>query len=455
MATATRTPAQKRLRALLISTTLASGAAWGALGASFAEDASTRATLTAHGLLDAQSLPALLLVLAALPLGSAVGAPALDVVSHTWGRRPAALACSALTAIGCPLAACDGHLLRAAGLGVVGMGLGGYAIVAPKLAHELAEHGHRRLMPRVRATAPAGAGLALACGALGAWLSPGHGVAPAWAVPLVAATVSLLLVLSLPETPHWYAAQGRLEEAYAALRRMVGSLEAAIGIDRVMMDTGTRGEQHPLGRGDLSIARVRRTVAAGLLLELVQALPLGLAALCLGPPLLARAADADAGSAQVPVPLGVAAALAASWVAVGLAGTRRRGDHLAYAWIIGGVGASACGVTLLALAGTIHGSGLVALLTGVLVVLVACQFLAVTPACTGSIDPLVPPWLLRSQRRAAAMIRPAVQLASVLVPALLLALTPAPVALGAALGCQVLCLVVAVATLPWALRALR
>lgn len=455
MATARRTPAQNRLRALLISSAVASGAAWGAVGSSLAVDAGARAALTAHGGPGAQSLPTVLLVLAALPLGSLVGAPALDVVSRAWGRRPAVLVCAALTSLGCLAAVCDRPLLRAAGIGVIGMGTGGYAIVAPKLAHELAEHGHRRLMPRVRATAPAGAGLALACGALGARLAPGQGVTCSWLVPLLAAVVSLLLALSLPETAHWYAAHGRLEAAYAALRRMLGSLEAAIGIDRVMMDTGTLGEQHPLGRDDLSIVRVRRTVVAGLLLEVVQALPLGLASLCLGPPLLAEAAGAAAGPGLAPGPLGVVAALASSWAAIALLGARRRGGHLAYAWILGGVGASACGVTLLALASTVHGTGLIVLLAGVMVLLVACQFLAVTPACTGSIDPLVPPWLLRSQRRAAAALRPLVQLVSVLVPALLLARAPVAVAVGVVLSCQVLCLIAAVAALPWVLRALR
>jgi len=452
MTTAKRTPAQRRLRALLASSALASGAAWGALGVSLADDAGARAALTAHGGVGGESLPAVLMTLAALPLGSLIGAPALDFVSHACGRRPAVLAASALAALGCLVAAVDGPLLRAAGIGVVGLGMGGYTVVIPKLAHELAEHGHRRLMPRVRAVSPAGAGAAALIGALGALLSPGQGVVRAWVVPQLAAMVSLLLALSLPETPHWYAAQGRIEAAYAALRRMVGDLEAAVGIDWVMMDTGTLGEQHPIGRGDLAIARVRRTVVAGLLLEVVQALPLGLAALCLGPALLTEAAG---GGGPTAVPLGVVAALAAAWVAVALLGTRRHGEHFAYAWVLAGIGASACGITLLALADTVHGVGLTALLVGVDALLVACQFLAVAPACTGSIDPLVPPWLLRSQRRATAALRPLVQLAAVLAPALLLALVPAPAAVGIVLSCQVLTVVIAVAALPWALEALR
>lgn len=454
MATAPRTPAQRRLRGLLVSSGLASGAAWGAVGVSLAADAEARAALTAHGSADAEALWAPLLLLAALPLGSLIGAPVLDCVSHASGRRPAVLVCAGLTSIGCLGAACGGRLLAVVSVGVVGLGMGGDAIVVPKLAHELAEHGHRRLMPRVRAIAPAGAGLALLAGVLATLLGTGQGVAAAWMVTLLAGLTCLLIALTLPETPHWYVTQGRIEAAYTALRRMMGDLEAAVGIDWVMMDTGTLGEQHPIGRGDLSIPRVRRTVVAGLMLEIAQALPLGLAALCLGPVLLAGKAEAvgDAGTTARPA---IAAALAAAWVLVGLLGTGRHGDHFPYAWILAGTGASACGITLLALADTAHGVGLMALLIGVDVLLVACQFLAVAPACTGSIDPLVPPWLLRSQRRAAATLRPLVQLISVLVPALLLALTPFPAAVGAVLSCQVLSLVVSVAALPWALEALR
>ncbi|WP_257210641.1 MFS transporter [Actinomyces ruminis] len=326
------------------------------------------------------------MTLSALPVGSLVGAPALDFASRTCGRRPAVLACAALTALGCLIAAVDGPLLRATGIGVVGLGVGGYAIVVPKLAHELAEHGHRRLMPRVRATVPAGAGLAVLAGALGARLGPDQSAVCAWLVPQLAALASLLLALTLPETPHWYAALGRPEAAYAALQRMLGSLEAAVGIDWVMMDTGTLGEQQPLGRGDLSIVRVRRTVVAGLLLEVVQALPLGLAALCLGPALLTETAGTVTGSVSTPLPLGIAALLAAAWTAAAVLGTRRRGDHFTYAWILAGIGTSACGITLLALTDTVPDVGRTTLLVIVDVLLVACQFTAVAPACTGSID---------------------------------------------------------------------
>ena len=83
MATATRAPAQRRLRALLVSSALVSGAVWGAVGVSLAVDAQARAALDGRG---PQGLALVLLVLAALPLGSLTGAPVLDAVSHAFGR---------------------------------------------------------------------------------------------------------------------------------------------------------------------------------------------------------------------------------------------------------------------------------------------------------------------------------------------------------------------------------
>ena len=80
--------------------------------------------------------------------------------------------------------------------------------------------------------------------------------------------------------------------------------------------------------------------------------------------------------------------------------------------------------------------------------------MAVVPACTGSIDPMVPPWLLRSQRRAGAAIRPLVQIGSVLGPTALL-LVSAGAAVAVVLTCQVAAMLLALLALPRALAALR
>ena len=89
-------------------------------------------------------------------------------------------------------------------------------------------------------------------------------------------------------------------------------------------------------------------------------------------------------------------------------------------------------------------------------ILVAAHYVLIAPACTGGTDPLVPPWLLRSQRRAEAVNRPLVQLVSVLCPTLMLALgVSGPVVLGVCLGLQLTSLLLVLLALPRLATALR
>ena len=352
-----------------------------------------------------------------------------------------------LVALGAAVGVAPGSWTAVPSGAVTGLGIGGYAIVVPKLAHELSVRGHRRLVPRVRALAPAGAGLTLVVGAGGGAAVPGQARACAWMVAAALALAGCMLAMSLPETPHWYAARGRLEAAYGSLRRMHGALEASVAIDWVRLDAGMQGEQHPLAVDDLRIAQVRRTVLAGLVLEAVQALPLGLAALCLTPWALG-----EAGGRALPVwPAVVVGPL---WAALAVAGACRRSERYPLAWVLGGTGASACAVVLLVLLGRLHGGGALAVLVAVAVLLVGGQYVAVVPACTGGIDPMVPPWLLRSQRRAGAAIRPLVQVVSVLGPTALM-LVSAEIAIAVVLTCQVASMLLALLALPRALAVLR
>lgn len=446
MTTATQSSAQRRLRVHLGLVGTTTGAVWGAVGLSLVDGVAVRTALSAAPTARTALLMAALL--AAIPVGSLLGAPVLDLLSHAVGRRPAALASGVLVAVGAATAAAPRLWTGVAGGLVAGLGIGGYTIVVPKLAHELSERGHRRLVPRVRALAPAGAGTALGIGVSGGALLPGWGAACAWMAPLASALTACALVASLPETPHWYAARGRLDAAHEALKRVHGALEAAVAIDWVVLEAGMQGEQHPLGVDDLRIRQVRRMVLAGLVLELVQALPLGLAAVCLAP----WALSAVGGRSWVP--LWPALVLAGLWALLAAAGSRRRSERLLYAWVLGGTGVSACAVVLLVLLERLHGVGALVLLIIVAGLLVGGQYVAVVPACTGVIDPMVPPWLLRSQRRAGAVIRPLVQLLAVLGPAALL-LVSTRVAIAVVLTCQLASMLLALLALPRAMDILR
>ena len=448
MTTATRSAMRRRLVAHLACVGAAAGAVWGALGVSLADDGAARAALSQESDGSAGRIALLVALLSAIPLGSLLGAPVLDLVSHVAGRRSAVLAAGVLVALGAAVGVAPGSWTAVPSGAVTGLGIGGYAIVVPKLAHELSVRGHRRLVPRVRALAPAGAGLTLVAGACGGAIAPGQSRACAWAVPASLALAGSALAMGLPETPHWYAARGRLDAAHEALKRVHGALEAAVALDWVVLEAGMQGEQHPLGVDDLRIRQVRRTVLAGLVLELVQALPLGLAAVCLAP----WALSAVGGRSWVP--LWPALVLAGLWALLAAAGSRRRSERLLYAWVLGGTGVSACAVVLLVLLERLHGVGALVLLIIVAGLLVGGQYVAVVPACTGGIDPMVPPWLLRSQRRASAVIRPLVQIVSVLGPTVLL-LVSAEVAIAVVLACQVASMLLALAALPRALAVLR
>ena len=439
--TATGSPrAQWRLRALLLCAAAAPGAAWAAI-------AQDMVLLDGAGLLLSGRAPGrvisqAMLLACLIPVGSLAGALPADLWSRVGGRRPAIMLSGALVVLGAGLAAVAGPGWARAGALVAGLGLGGFSIVAPKLAHELAVRGHRRLMPRLAAAVPVGAGLALIAA------SPGPGGPGPWLVCVLLAVTVVLLAATLPETPHWYAARGRIESAYGALRRAQGALEAAIAIDWVRHDAGMQGEQRPLGREDLRIERVRHTVLAGLILELVQALPFGLTAIALAPAALLAAAQGQPVAPWAPWAIGV------GWVLVGPLGLRRRTERWLLAWVLGGTGAAACAVMLLALLPRLPAGGRTGLLVLVAVVVVVGQFVAVCPACIGGIDPMVPPWLLRSQRRAGAVLRPVAAAVAVLVPTALAGIDPV-LAVALVLGCQVGGLLLTLLALPRVLAALR
>lgn len=217
MTTATQSSAQRRLRVHLGLVGTTTGAVWGAVGLSLVDGVAVRTALSAAPTARTALLMAALL--AAIPVGSLLGAPVLDLLSHAVGRRPAALASGVLVAVGAATAAAPRLWTGVAGGLVAGLGIGGYTIVVPKLAHELSERGHRRLVPRVRALTPAGAGTALVIGVSGGALLPGWGAACAWMAPLASALTACALVASLPETPHWY---GPVEDSMPLMRRSNG-----------------------------------------------------------------------------------------------------------------------------------------------------------------------------------------------------------------------------------------
>ena len=338
---------------------------------------------------------------AAMGLGTVAGMP----LARHLGRRRTGLVVAVLAAVGAGLAAGLHGVPALIGAGLAGSAAGGVLVVAPLVCHELSLRGHKRLMPQAMALGPAGAGVVV----LVAWWSPSR-LLIAWVVVAVAALVYLFCALSLPESPTWLVRQSRDVEAFEALRRLHGALEASVAIDWTRLDAEMLAEQQALTPADLRVPQVRAAVLTGAVLILAQEAPLGAAALFLAPLV---AVDLGLGS-------GAIATSAAAWGGLALLALVlvTRIEQLRFLRVVLGTVVAVLGATFLVTGLTLGGVGGAWTIVISLTILVASQSVLVLPACQGAIDPRIPPWLVEAQRRASAT-GGALARAGVLIAALL------------------------------------
>ena len=322
---------------------------------------------------------------AAMGLGTVAGMP----LARHLGRRRTGLVVAVLAAVGAGLAAGLDGVPALIGAGLAGSAAGGMLVVAPLVCHELSLRGHKRLMPQAMALGPAGAGVVT----LAAWWSPAR-TPTAWVVVAVAALVYLFCALSLPESPTWLVRQSRDVEAFEALRRLHGTLEASVAIDWTRLDAEMLAEQQALTPADLRVPQVRAAVLTGAVLILAQEAPLGAAALVLAPLV---AVDLGLGS-------GAIATSAAAWGGLALLALVlvTRIEQLRFLRVVLGTVVAVLGATFLVTGLTLGGVGGAWTIVVSLTILVASQSVLVLPACQGAIDPRIPPWLVEAQRRASA-----------------------------------------------------
>ena len=341
---------------------------------------------------------------AAMGLGTVAGMP----LARHLGRRRTGLVVAVLAAVGAGLAAGLHGVPALIGAGLAGSAAGGMLVVAPLVCHELSLRGHKRLMPQAMALGPAGAGVVV----LVAWWSPSR-LLIAWVVVAVAALVYLFCALSLPESPTWLVRQSRDVEAFEALRRLHGTLEASVAIDWTRLDAEMLAEQQALTPADLRVPQVRAAVLTGAVLILAQEAPLGAAALFLAPLV---AVDLGLGS-------GAIATSAAAWGGLALLALVlvTRIEQLRFLRVVLGTVVAVLGATFLITGLTLGGVGGAWTIVISLAILVASQSVLVLPACQGAIDPRIPPWLVEAQRRASAtggaLARAGVLIAALLVVA--------------------------------------
>ena len=347
--------------------------------------------------------PALVCVVgAAMVLGTVAGRP----LARHLGRRRTGLVMAVLAAVGAGLAAGLDGVPALIGAGLAGSAAGGMLVVAPLVCHELSLRGHKRLMPQAMALGPAGAGVVV----LAAWWSPSR-LLIAWVVVAVAALAYLVGALLLPESPVWLVRQGRDVEAFEALRRLHGTLEASVAIDWTRLDAEMMAEQQAMSPAELRVPEVRAAVLTGAVLIIAQEAPLGAAALVLAPLI---ATELGLASAAIAVS-------AATWMGLALLALAlvTRVEQLRFLRVVLGTVVAVLGATFLVTGMTLGGVGGAWTITISLTILVASQSVLVLPACQGAIDPRIPPWLVEAQRRASAtggvLARAGVLLASLLI----------------------------------------
>ena len=347
------------------------------------------------------ALPLVGAVAAAMVLGTVTGRP----LARYLGRRRMGLLMGALAVLGAGVAAGLGGV-GLIGAGLVGLAVGGVLVVAPLVCHELSLRGHKRLMPQAMALGPAGAGVVV----LAAWWSPSR-LLIAWVVVAVASLAYLVCALLLPESPVWMVRQGRDVEAFEALRRLHGTLEASVAIDWTRLDAEMMAEQQAMSPAELRVPEVRAAVLTGAVLIIAQEAPLGAAALVLAP-LIAT----ELGLASVAI-----AVSAATWMGLALLALAlvTRVEQLRFLRVVLGAVVAVLGATFLVTGMTLGGVGGARTIIVSLTILVASQSVLVLPACQGAIDPRIPPWLVEAQRRASAtgggLARAGVLLASLLI----------------------------------------
>ena len=347
------------------------------------------------------ALPLVGAVAAAMVLGTVTGRP----LARYLGRRRMGLLMGALAVLGAGVAAGLGGV-GLIGAGLVGLAVGGVLVVAPLVCHELSLRGHKRLMPQAMALGPAGAGVVV----LAAWWSPSR-LLIAWVVVAVAALVYLVCALLLPESPVWLVRQGRDVEAFEALRRLHGTLEASVAIDWTRLDAEMMAEQQAVSPAELRVPEVRAAVLTGAVLIIAQEAPLGAAALVLAP-LIAT----EFGLAPAAIAISAGTWMGLALLALALV---TRVERLRFLRVVLGTVVAVLGATFLVTGMTLGGMGGAWTIIVSLAILVASQSVLVLPACQGAIDPRIPPWLVEAQRRASAtggvLARAGVLLASLLI----------------------------------------
>lgn len=372
------------------------------------------------------------------------------------GRRAQGVAAALLvvaggvmtSVVGAPVPLGDSDLrgawLALLGPGLAGLGSGVLTIVAPLLARELAANSRHQVAGSTGFGLPLGLGsIQLVAVAAVAVEVPIERLT--WPAVSVLALVVVVLLAMLPESPVWLAIHRTMERSYASMVRLFGTLEASIELDWVLMARDMASEERRLCWRDLSLPGMKRTVVAGAVLAVVREAPLGLAALVLIPAVVSELATRRAATIALLI-LGLCA------VVIGVVTALRHAHGFGFARLIAGLALALVGLALATLAANLSGAAALSLALHGTIFLGIAQFGLVTPAARGSVEPLVPPWLVRAHTTSTHVLAALARAICLTAPAALLATRgPRATAMTATLV-EIIVLIALTAALPQALH---
>lgn len=198
-------------------------------------------------------------VVSVVLIGAMLGAIVGGTIADRIGRRATLVWGGAIFIIGSILAPSSPDVaMLIVARGLLGIAIGFTSVTAPVYVSELAPPRSRGMLIGLYQFALT-LGIALA-DLVGYWLAGQHAWRLMFGLGAVPAVLFVLLILTLPESPRWLFAQGRIDRAYAVLKTYTSKDGAAMLIEEIRAALQVKVEKRwsalwsPAVRGSLFIA---------------------------------------------------------------------------------------------------------------------------------------------------------------------------------------------------------
>jgi len=214
------------------------------------------------------------LVTSSLLFGAAFGAMFSGKLADTYGRRKVILYLAIIfliTTIGCTLAPNVPVMVTFRFL--LGLAVGGASVAVPTFLAEMSPAEHRgQMVTQNELMIVSGQLLAYTTNAIIANTLGGTG--NTWRYMLVIATLPAIILwigmLIVPESPRWYAAQGKFKEAFKVLKHIRKEKRAKIELKQIKQSIESESKVVQVRFKDLATPWIRRIVLLGIGIAIIQ-----------------------------------------------------------------------------------------------------------------------------------------------------------------------------------------